>query len=252
MFAHERHHRVLQLIGRRRRMRAQELQAELNISPATLRRDLAKLEEEGQIVRVHGGLMHPAYLNGEPSLEEKNRVALKEKQAIARRVSRDIPTGAAVFVDSGTTCLEAARLLIARDDLTLITNSIPLLQLHAVAKARLVALGGEIRSISGAMVGSVALSWLEHLHADIALVGASGLSPEGASTTEVTETEVKQAFLARADKAYLLADAGKWNRPATFRFAAWDDIDRFYTSSALPAPGRAELHRHGVDVVRAS
>ncbi len=109
MFAHERHHRVLQLIGRRRRMRAQELQAELNISPATLRRDLAKLEEDGQIVRVHGGLMHPAYLNGEPSLEEKNRRGAEGKASHRatrgprhfhrrvglRRFRHDLPRGGA-------------------------------------------------------------------------------------------------------------------------------------------------------------
>ncbi len=252
MFAHERHHRVLQLVGRRQRMRAQELQEELKISPATLRRDLAKLEQGGQIVRVHGGVMHPAFLKGEPSLEEKNRVALKEKQAIARRASRDIRPGATVFVDAGTTCLEAARLLVVREDLTLITNSLPLLQMHPVAKARLVGLGGEIRSISGAMVGGVTLSWLDNLRADFALIGASGLSAAGASTTELTETAVKQAFIARADKVLLLADAGKWDRPATFRFAAWGEIDRLYTSAALPPREGAKLHRHGVEIIRSS
>jgi DeoR/GlpR family transcriptional regulator of sugar metabolism len=252
MFAHERHHRVVQLVGRRQRMRAEELQRELKISPATLRRDLAKLEQEGQIVRVHGGVMHPGFLRGEPSLEEKNRVALKEKQAIARRVSRDIQPGTTVFVDAGTTCLEAARLLIVRDDLTLITNSIPVLQLHRTAKARLVGLGGEIRSISGAMVGSVTLSWLQNLHAEVALIGASGLSPTGASTTELSETAVKQAFMAHADAVMLLADADKWDRPATFQFAPWGEVDRLYTSSALPAAEGTKLQRAGVEVVRAS
>ncbi len=233
-------------------MRAQDLQHELKISSATLRRDLAKMEEGGQIVRVHGGVLHPSFFKGEPSLEEKHRAALKEKQAIARRVNRDIPSGSTVLVDAGSTCLEAARLLAARADLTLITNSLPLLQLYRTARATLIGLGGEIRTISGAMVGNLALSWLENVEADFALVGASGLSVQGASTTELTETAVKQMLIERAGRALLLADAGKWDRPSAFRFAPWKNFDRLYTSPALRPKDGAALERCGVDVIRAS
>jgi DeoR family fructose operon transcriptional repressor len=252
MFAHERQQRVLHLLGRRRRLRAQDLQEELKISSATLRRDLTKMEQGGQIVRVHGGVMHPSFFKGEPSLEEKHRSALREKQAIARCVNRDIPAGATLLVDAGSTCLESARLLVARADLTLITNSMPLLQLYKTAQARLIGLGGEIRSISGAMVGPLALEWLQNIRVDFALVGASGLSPQGPSTTELTEMAVKQSLIERADKVLLLADAGKWNQSAAFRFAPWGKIDRFYTSAAFRSRDVAALERQGVEVVRAS
>ena len=136
--------------------------------------------------------------------------------------------------------------------LTLITSSIPLLQMYRAAKARLVGLGVEVRSISGALVGSVTLSWLEILRADIALLGASKLAPDGLSTTELNETAVKQAFRAQAEKSFLLSASGKWKHPATFRFASWNDIDPFYTSAGFLSNEVKAIRRQGVEVIFAS
>ena len=46
---------VLALLRDRGEVDAQKLRAELGVSAATLRRDLAELEEQGLLVRTHGG-----------------------------------------------------------------------------------------------------------------------------------------------------------------------------------------------------
>jgi DeoR/GlpR family transcriptional regulator of sugar metabolism len=243
MFTKERQQKLVKLLERRRRLSNGQLGRALGVSPATLRRDLAELEDARLLVRFHGGAAHPAYLRGEPSFDEKARTFTAEKRAIGERAVAFAPPGATVFLDAGTTCLEVGRALLPRRDLTLVANSIAFAQIAREAAARVICLGGEVRGVSGALVGSLALSWLSHLRADVAFIGASGIDAEGASTTELSEAEVKQGLLARARRGVLCADASKWSAPSTVRFAAWSDLDAWITSADLPLAARTAVAR---------
>lgn len=253
MFAHERHQAIQQLLLKKRRMSVAALQRELRVSSATLRRDLSELESENLVVRVHGGVVHPATLRGEPTFAQKGTQAIAAKRAIARATAELIPDGATLFIDSGTTCLEVARLLLVRRDLTIITNSIPLL--HAATAdhaATVIGLGGELRAVSGALTGSLALSWLASLQADIAVVAASGLSLEdGVSTTELAEAAMKQQFLARSKKRILVADGSKWNAPSTAKFAEWNSFNTWVTDFSLSARERSTLASQKLHITQA-
>lgn len=251
MFAQERHLAIQHLLTKKRRITVSALQRELKISSATLRRDLTELENENLVVRVHGGVMHPSALRGEPSFAQKGARAIAAKRAIARATAELIPDGATLFIDSGTTCLEVARLLLPRRDLTLITNSIPLLAIAADEhQATVIALGGELRAVSGALTGSLALSWLSSVRADIAVVAASGVSlSEGASTTELAEAAVKQQFLGRSKKRILVVDGTKWNTPSTAKFADWNDFDALVTDANLNKHERTAVERHKIQYI---
>ena len=237
MFAHARHHTILSLVQKHRSIDVGTLRELLHISSATLRRDLACLEQSDLIVRVHGGVMLPGEATGEPSFSQKAGVEVKAKRKIAERVAAGIPAGSTVFVDSGTTCLEAGRLLRSREDLTIITNSLPLIAGHEQFRAKLLVLGGERRGVSGALVGDLARTSTGNLRADISLIGASGLHPlDGAGTTELMETAIKRDWIARATRSFLLADASKWHQITAVRFAEWNEFTEFYTDKA-PAAG---------------
>jgi DeoR family fructose operon transcriptional repressor len=239
MFAQERRHAILALVQKHRRLNVDTLRKRLDISAATLRRDLAHLDQNDLIVRVHGGVLHPSAAAGEPSFSQKAAAAVKAKRKIAERVAANIPAGATVFIDSGTTCLEAGRLLRARPDLTIITNSLPLLAGHDQFRAKLLVLGGELRRVSGALVGDLARASTGNLRADISLIGASGLHPlDGAGTTELLEMAIKRDWIFRGTRRCLLADASKWNKNTAVRFAEWGEFTEFYTDQAPPAAFR--------------
>lgn len=235
MFAHERQEKILSLLAKHRRMEVQTLIGILGVSAATLRRDLALLDRKDRVVRVHGGVYHPGAVTGEPSFGQKSTMSVKSKRLIAEAVAASIPDNATVFVDSGTTCLGAGRLLRTRSDLTIITNSLPLIASHEQFRARLLVLGGEMRSVSGALVGDLALSALSRLRADVALIGASGLhAHDGVGTTELMETAVKREWILRSERTVLLADSSKWARTTLVSFAKWDEFDEFYTDKKPP------------------
>jgi DeoR/GlpR family transcriptional regulator of sugar metabolism len=186
-------------------------------------------------MRVHGGIILRRDAIDEPSLRQKSGLAIKAKKRIAARVVTEVPQGATVFIDGGTTCLEAGLLLRKRADLVIVTNSLPLIATYDSFEAKLLVLGGERRAVSGALVGTMAIEAVARLRADVALIGASGLnSQDGPGTTELLETEIKREWIHRSGQAFLLADASKWNHGSMIRFADWSEFSAFYTDQEPP------------------
>ena len=249
MFAHDRQHRIVALLENQQRLGIDELQQMFKVSAATLRRDLTHLQRIGKLVRTHGGVTHANLGAGEPAFERKARTAAGAKAKIAAAASHLVSANATLFIDAGTTTLELGRLLLARDDLTIFTNSLPLLNERRAGRSLLIAIGGELREISRAFVGSLAMDWLKHLRFDYALVGASGLDVgDGASTTELMEAAIKKEAIARARRAVLLADASKWNKAAPIRFGKWKDFSAFVTDDSPGRSDREALLRAGVEL----
>jgi len=250
MFAHERYNAISELVAKQERVTVGSLQEALGISSATLRRDLAEMEKKGTIMRVHGGVIHPQSIRGEASFLRKSQESVEAKRAIAQAASDLVPEGASVFLDSGTTCLEIGRRLLARGGLTLITNSVPLLHEAYIAGSPIVSTGGELRTLSGALTGAVALGWLGQLQADWAFLGASGVDAQAAATTELGEASIKRQFLCHARHRVLAADGTKWKHTAPVRFAAWPDFEYWLTSDTLPAAEARGVKKAGVKIVR--
>lgn len=234
MFAHERHQSITDLLSRRHKATVPELQAALGVSPATLRRDLAELEAASRVIRVRGAVVHPAYFRGEPTLAQKREAAAGAKRDIAAAAAELVPAAGTVFLDAGSTCLALGRLLLTRPGLTLVTHSLPLAALacESESAARVICLGGEVRAVSGALVDSLALGWLAGLRADWCFLSASGLAAaDGASTTELREAAVKREMIKRSEHTVLLADARKWEKPATVCFAPWKAFQIWVTDA---------------------
>ena len=236
MFAQERHDAIKRIVRKQRRINFSDLQRLVNVSPATLRRDLTELEITGDIVRVHGGVLDRSYLRSEVSFDERLLRNSAAKKAIAAAAAAMVPPGASVLVDAGSSCLEAGRALLGRKDVRIITHSVGLVEAGLRGAAEILCIGGSLRKVSGALTGGSALGALDRIKADIAFIGASGLDPaEGCSTTEPSEAEMKKVILARATQKILLADYTKWQHPSTIRFADWKDFDIWITDKK-PAP----------------
>ena len=246
MFAKERHRAIIKLVREKRRLNFSDLSEAVSVSPATLRRDLAELEIAGELIRVHGGVLDPSYARSESSFDERMLSNHEAKRKIALAAQELIPAGASVFVDAGSTCLEAGKALLGRKDVTILTHSIALMAAGIHAEATLICLGGVLRKVSGALVGGGALGSLANLHADYALLGASGVTSEGCFTTELTEAEVKRAILDRSGRSILLCDTTKWQKSSVVKFANWTKITDWALDRPLPFKASAELRKAGV------
>lgn len=244
MNTHQRQEELVRALQDRSPLTVSELEIMLGASPATIRRDLDFLEKAGKLVRTHGSVHHPDQFQGEASFDRKSRRAIEAKVALARAAAALVEPGANVFVDAGTSALEVGRQILQGSpgrNITIYTNSIPLLSERLNGGARVVALGGEVRQVSLALTGALALEWLRRLRFDVAFLGASGLDPaDGATTTEISEAALKTAVLARAKRVAIVADAAKWGAPAAIRYADWSQIDDLFTDYR-PLPSELAL-----------
>jgi DeoR/GlpR family transcriptional regulator of sugar metabolism len=250
MSAYSRLQTLLAILAKRKQLAVRELPRLLNASPATVRRDIDQLDRLGRLIRTHGSVLHPDHAQSELPFSRKARSAVPAKKAIAAAAVRLVAPGSVVFVDSGTTCLEIGRLLLATE-VTIYTNSLALLSEPLNPRSQVNAIGGEARALSRALVGGLAMNWLKHLHFDAAFIGASGLSPsEGASTTELSEAMIKRECAARSRRPVLVADGLKWNRPVAVQFAPWGAFRDFITDHRLTPREQATLRRAKVRIHR--
>lgn len=219
----QRRTRIADLL-RTRPVEVEELVALFGVSASTIRRDLASLTQDGDIVRTYGG----AVAGHEQTLHERELLARAQKAEIARVAARSVHAGQLILLDAGTTTGALAALLADRTDLTVATNGLTTLNALADAEGiRLIALGGTLRHVSQGMVGPMAEAALAGLTADTAFIGADGVVA-GRGVCEATQEQasLKRLMVAQAGAVYVLADATKLGQAASH---FWTRLDRPWT-----------------------
>src|SRR6185369_9876823 len=123
----ERQKQILSLLDRQGRLSVSEIVEQFSISQATARRDLESLASQGKAQRVHGGVISVEQAPPELPILERQREQADEKARIAYAAANLVSDKETVFLGSGTTVLEVARSLRSRKQLSVITNSLPVL-----------------------------------------------------------------------------------------------------------------------------
>lgn len=256
MNAEQRQQEIVDAVARAGRVSVVDLAARYDVTVETIRRDLAALDRVGALRKVHGGAVAATVLAlPEAAVPERELVNAASKQAIAAAAVAAIAPrpGSALILDAGTTVGALARLLPAGLDLTVITNSVLTAALLAGREDLAVrVLGGHVRGITQAAVGPEALSTLEHLRVDVAVMGTNGLTAEhGLSTPDPDEASVKRAMIRASKRVVALADATKIGQEHLVSFADLEDVDLLVTDAALPAPLTTHLTDSGIEVLTA-
>lgn len=247
--APERQDRVRDLLRAQGTVRLTFLCDVLQVSPATVRRDLEELERRGELRRVHGGAMSLHSALEEPVFDEKVQLGAAEKQRIAEAALDHIHGGDTLYLDGGSTLLALARLLKHRNDVTLVTNSIRAAQELAASGPRLILVGGKLRRLSQTMVGPLTRATLDQLHVDKAFMGTLGLTLDALTTTDPDEAFTKELAMRRAEKVYLLVDSSKAGKTALSRAGSLDDIDVIITDKKMDPLFAQGLRKKDIDVI---
>lgn len=244
----EREERILAALGDGVRTIA-ELAGELQVSEATVRRDLQSLERRALAMRVHGGAIRMRQGRAEPLFHEKTGHRAGEKERIAERALELIEENDSIYLDGGSTVLALARRLGARRHLTIVTNSLMAAEERMESGHRLILLGGEFRPISRTLVGPLTAPVGEALHIDKAFFGTIGITADGLSTTDPGEAYTKKLMLRRAHKAILLADSGKFGCASLVASGSLRDLDIVITDRGLSPEFARLLRRNKIEVV---
>jgi len=236
------------LLRERRVVRVDDLCKELGASPATVRRDLARLERLGEVQRVHGGAVRVESQIEEPLFDHKASVNRAAKQQIAKAALDYIGKGETIYLDGGSTVLELARLLREWFNITVITNSLRAALVLASQGPRLILVGGELRRLSQAIVGPLTQHVLSQLNIDKAFMGTFGMTKDGLSTTDPDEAFTKQLVMTRARRVILLADSSKLGQIAIAHSGSFEQVDVLISDDALDKDFVRELVKKGIEV----
>ena len=232
------------------RVFVEQLVAQFNVTPQTIRKDLAEICAAGKLKRTHGGAI---FLSGLENVqyEARRKIASDEKDAIGREAARLIPNNASLFINIGTTTEAVSQALLDHRDLMVITNNINVANKMRVYPFFEVAIaGGIVRTSDGAVVGEAAVDFIRQFKVDFAVIGASAIDEDGALLDfDYREVKVAQAIIANARHVILVSDSTKFERTAPVRIAHLSQVNSFITDRLTRPSIRQICAESGVRVI---
>lgn len=226
----------------------------LGASLATVRRDLAEMEQAGSIERLHGSARIASGAKGEVAFDARESANLLAKRAIASEAAKNIVAGSTIFLDAGTTVLQLARRIkLLGMPLTVFTNGVIVAQeLAHIPEISVCLLGGRIRPENMSIVGPLAERMIDDLWFDQLFLGASAVADDGwLSSYDADEARLNACMINRAQSAYILADGDKFGSRATYNVFCLSDAVKLITDRQPNQAFGAFAQEVGLDIIYA-
>jgi DeoR family transcriptional regulator, ulaG and ulaABCDEF operon transcriptional repressor len=227
------------------------LEALLDASPATIRRDLARLERERRIVRVHGGAKldeAPARLAGTP-FDQSITQNLAAKRAIGKAAAALCGPGEGIMVDGGTTTLQMCPHLDGLD-CQVLTNSLHIVDaLLTQAGTRILVPSGAVFREQNIILAAAGEESMPRFHAPKLFMGAAAVGPQGVMQADVVLVAAERRLIDRAEQVVLLVDSSKFASSSGTIVCALDEVDIVVTDAGIDAEMRRVLERAGVELI---
>ena len=230
-----------------------DLTRSLGVSPATIRRDLADLEEQSLLVRTHGGARAFASApRAEVPVRLRDSQFREAKRRIARRAAELIPHGPySVAISGGTTAAEVAKVLATRPDLAIVTNALTTaMEIASRPNLKVIMTGGVVRSNSFEAVGVIAENTFNAINVSTAILGTDGISAAGGATThDETEARTNNAMVCHAQRVVVVADGSKVGRVTLAKMADLSQVHVLITDASADPDELARIVAAGVEVL---
>ncbi len=223
-----------------------EIAEAVGASEPTVRRDLLALENEGQILRRHGGAQISTASGTEIAFESREQINLPVKRAIGAAAYQLLRAETSVFLDAGTTVLQLARRLRLNPmPLRVFTNCLPVAQtLMSAPQISVSLLGGTLRVENASLVGLLAEASLERLWFDQVFLGAGAIGEDGLiSSADDQEARINARMVQRSHAPIILADADKFDQRLTFGVAKLGEGMHVISDSRLGKGWRGKLEK---------
>lgn len=224
----EREKIILEMLLKKKRVTVKELSHTLYISEPSVRRDLADLEKQNLIKRIHGGAVL------EETLISKNKIPFiireyeqsSAKTIIAQKAADYIKDNDIVFLDASTSAFRVIPFLLSKDNITVVTNGVRALTSLAEFNINTISTGGRLVNSCLALVGDEAYKTIDSINANIAFFSCRGISEDGYLTDISPEEDyVRQRMIKNAEHSYLLCASDKFGKKYYHNLCHKDDID---------------------------
>jgi DeoR family transcriptional regulator, aga operon transcriptional repressor len=248
---------ILRLLLRHGKTSVEDLTSELTASPASIRRDLARLESQGLVHRTHGGAMLTGKAVYEPfrfdaSFQVREDRFAGEKQRIAHAAAALVQENETIGLAAGTTTTLVARHLLHRRGIHIITNAVNIgMELSSSTAIETTLTGGSMRWAGAfSLVGPSAIECLNMFVMDKLFLGVTGVDPErGATMIEADEAAVFRVMARQAREVIIVADSSKVGMVSPSVICTPHDIDVLITDDGIASETVGSFTSAGIRVM---
>ncbi|WP_025728697.1 DeoR/GlpR family DNA-binding transcription regulator [Atopobacter phocae] len=223
---------IITLVSERKKIEVNELSDLLNVSKVTIRKDLDRLENKGLLHREHGY----AVLNSQNDINYRLAFNYDLKKKIAKEAASIVNDGETVMIESGSTCtLLAEELAVAKNDVTIITNSCFIASyIRKYDSIKIILLGGEYQKDSQVNVGPLVKKLAENFHVDKLFVGIDGFDQaRGFTGSDLTRSDTAKTMMNSANHTIVLTDSSKFNQIGVVSEFSFSDISMVFTDKGI-------------------
>lgn len=225
----------------------EELRSAFGVSMNTIRSDVAYLVRTGAVEKIYGGVRAVQHQEV-PLFTQRAELRTSAKRLIARSAERRVQDQDILYIDSGTTTMHLIDCLDPAKHVTIITGNLYVVA-HAYGKPNvdLIVLPGSMNRRTNSIADVSTLEFLGRYHYAKAFMGVSGISPDGKlNVSTYIEYELKKLAIRQCQRAYLLADAGKFGGGSLMSYGTLDAMEEVFTDAACPEQARDYCRRRGV------
>jgi DeoR family fructose operon transcriptional repressor len=252
MLRAERLKEIVEIVKKDKAASVSKLAAIFAVHQATIRRDLAEIEERGLLIRTHGGVMEDD-ITSEPPFSERAHEQYEEKQRIGLKAAELIGDDEHVIIDSGTTTLHIAKNLHDRSRLTIITNDMNVAsELRDATGVKVIVTGGTLTRGTYMLNGMYTQRLLETLHVQKAFIGTPAVHPlYGLTHPEAELVPTKQFMIQAAKQIIVVADHTKIGKVSLHTTLPVQKIDTVITGIESNELHLQSFRDTGVEVITA-
>lgn len=249
--------RILRALQQAGSITVEDLCSLLNVSIATVRRDLQELEDRGLLRRTHGGatIVEPLFyepFRHDSSFRDQIELHADEKRRIAMAAADLIEDGDTISLTAGTTTTEVVRAMRHRSGITVVTNTVNVaMELSQRRDLEVIVTGGYLRGSWFSLVGPLAVQALEQVFANKIFIGVNGIDAErGLTCHNPDEAATNRVMVKQAKKRIAVADHSKLGVVATHRICGIDVVDVLVTDVEAADEAIAPFVAQGIEVRR--
>ncbi len=245
----ERIYTILSLLKTKKQLSIEEICKRLYCSPATARRDIAKLTEMGTAMKIRGGVLLIEGTNFDYSANYRNSVCVREKEYICEIAADFIRPGMSLFLDSSSTAMRICPILSRIGSVTVLTNGMDTaLLLNECDTVETYVTGGRLKKGTHTVLGEASDS-LAGFRADLALIFCRGIDDDGAYDADIEQKTVKRQMMRNAKKTVLLCDSSKFGSVFFHKLTDFSDLEAVITDRKPPDSFLESVARTGCEVL---
>ncbi|WP_078392889.1 DeoR/GlpR family DNA-binding transcription regulator [Shouchella patagoniensis] len=254
LFATERQTKIMEHLLSKNRLTVKELSEKMGVSGATLRLDLRKMEEEGLLLRTHGGaVLKETDQDNDTSFSNRVITNVVAKSAIAKKAYTIIKPNTSILLDASSTCLELAKLLKETSmKLTVVTSGIyTAFEMIENPRITTILIGGIVGKSGSTIEGTFGVSMLDHININYFFTSSNGFSfQNGLTDFNIYEVELKKEMVKKAEKIVALVDQSKMNHTSISSFASLEQIDTFISDYQPTEDWINKIQSKGIEYIK--